>query len=150
MTAAFNNRTIFNYSIRRRLFESGFKRQPVSKNITIGPFNRERRLPFCSLKINWSIENECAKIIFSDEAKIEVGAHKKIYVWRKRMNGSTLTVLVLSQIKKKRKVLDYVFGLYYLLWSKDIHHQLMNTLTVKNIFRFSMTICGLLLSDFSK
>jgi hypothetical protein len=60
------------YSIRRRLFESGFKRQPVSKNITIGPFNRERRLPFCSLKINWSIENECAKIIFSDEAKIEV------------------------------------------------------------------------------
>jgi hypothetical protein len=27
---------------------------------------------------------------------------------------------------------------------------LMNTWTVKNIFRFSMTICGLLLSDFSK
>ena len=66
------------------------------------------------------------------------------------MNGSTLTVLVLSQIKKKRKVLDYVFGLYYLLWSRDIHHQLMNTLTGKHIFRFSMTICGLLLSDFSK
>jgi hypothetical protein len=79
------------------------------------------------LKINWSIENECANIIFSDEAKIEVGADKKIYVWRKRMNGSTLTVLVLSQIKKKRKVLDYVFGLYYLLWRRDIHHQLMET-----------------------
>jgi hypothetical protein len=63
------------------------------------------------------------------------------------MNGSTLTVLVLSQIKKKRKVLDYVFGLYYLLWSRDIHHQLMETLTVMNIFRLSMTICGLLLSD---
>ena len=77
MTAAFNNRTIFNYSIRRRLFDSGFKRRPVSKNITIGPFNPEGRLPFCSLKINWSIENECAKIIFSDEAKIEVGADKK-------------------------------------------------------------------------
>ena len=63
------------------------------------------------------------------------------------MNGSTLTVLVLSQIKKKHKVLDYVFGLYYLLWSRDIHHQLMEALTVINIFRFSMTICGLFLSD---
>jgi hypothetical protein len=79
------------------------------------------------LKIKWSVENDCDKIIFSDETRIEVGADKKIYVWRKRMNGSTLTVLVLSQIKKKRKVLDYVFGLYYLLWSRDIHHQLMNT-----------------------
>jgi hypothetical protein len=59
------------------------------------------------------------------------------------MNGSTLTVLVLSQIKKKHKVLDYVFGLCYLLWSMDIHHQLMQALTVINIFRFSMTICGL-------
>jgi hypothetical protein len=29
------------------------------------------------LKINWSVENDCAKIIFSDEAKIEVGADKK-------------------------------------------------------------------------
>ena len=127
MTAAFNNRTILNYSIRRRLFDSGFKRRPVSKKNTIGPFNWERRLRFCSLKIKWSVENDCDKIIFSDETRIEVGADKKIYVWRKRMNGSTLTVLVLSQIKKKRKVLDYVFGLYYLLWSRDIHHQLMNT-----------------------
>ena len=39
MTAKFNNRDIFNYSIRsirRRLFDSGFKRRPMSKKITIG------------------------------------------------------------------------------------------------------------------
>jgi hypothetical protein len=46
------------------------------------------------LKINRFVENDWAKIILSAEAKIEVGADKNIYVWRKRMNGSTLTVSV--------------------------------------------------------
>jgi hypothetical protein len=32
------------------------------------------------LKIKWSVENDCDKIIFSDETRIEVGADKKIYV----------------------------------------------------------------------
>ena len=95
VTAKFNNRAILNYSIRsirRRRFDSGSKPRHVSKNITIGSFNRERRLRFCNLKINRFVENDWAKIILSAEAKIEVGADKKIYVWRKRMNGSTLTV----------------------------------------------------------
>ena len=69
------------------------------KKITIGPFNRERRLRFCSLKINWSVENDCDKIIFSDETKVEIGANKIIMYGGRRMNNSTLTVLVLSQIK---------------------------------------------------
>jgi len=101
VTAKFNNKAIFNYlirSIRRRLFDSGFKRWPVSKKITIGPFNWERRLQFCRSKVNWCVENDWAKIIFSDETKVEIGVDKKIYGGR-RMNGSTLTVLVLSQIK---------------------------------------------------
>jgi len=87
VTAKFNNRDIFNYSIRsirRRPFDSGFKRRPVSKKITLGPFNREKLLRFCRSKVNWSVENDWAKIIFSDETKVEVGADKNIYVWRKK------------------------------------------------------------------
>jgi len=71
--AKFNKRAIFNYSIRsirRRHFDSGFKRRPVSKKITIGPFNRERRLRFFRSEINWSVENDWAKIIFSDNTRV--------------------------------------------------------------------------------
>ena len=46
------------------------------KKITIGPFNRERRLRFCRSKVNWSVENDWAKIIFSDEKKVQIGADK--------------------------------------------------------------------------
>jgi hypothetical protein len=102
MKAKFNNRDIFNYSIRsirRQLFDLGFKRQSVSKKITIGPFNRERRLRLCWSKVNWFVENNWAKIIFSDETKVEIGADKIIMYGGRRMNNSTLTVLVLSQIK---------------------------------------------------
>ena len=66
VTANFNNRAILNYSIRstrRRLFDSGFKRRPVSKKITIGSFNRERGHRFIGSKVNWSVENDLAKII---------------------------------------------------------------------------------------
>ena len=80
MTAKFNNRAIINYSfrsIRRRLFDFGFKRWPVSKKIMIGPFNRAKRLRYCRSKVNWSVENDWAKIIFSDETKVEISAYKK-------------------------------------------------------------------------
>jgi hypothetical protein len=66
VTANFNNRAILNYSIRstrRRLFDSGFKRRPVSKKFTIGSFNRERGHRFIGSKVNWSVENDLAKII---------------------------------------------------------------------------------------
>jgi hypothetical protein len=97
----------------------------------------EKRLRFCRSKVNWSLENDWDKIIISDQAKEEIGADKKMYVWKKgrlkpeskgrliikkitlllklavasfkvdwrllrtirKMNGSTLTVLVLFQIK---------------------------------------------------
>jgi len=78
MTAKFNNRAIFSYSIRRRLFDSGFKRPSVSKKITIGPFNRERRPRFCSLKINWFVENDSAKTIFligQSQTRTTYGGH---------------------------------------------------------------------------
>ena len=48
----------------------------MSKNITIGLF----KLLFCRAKINWSVENDLAEIIFSDETKVEVGAEKNICV----------------------------------------------------------------------
>lgn len=80
LTVKFNNSSTFNYSsrsIRRRLFEFGFKRRPVSKKITIGLFNREKQIRFCHAKLHWRVENDWAKIIFSDETKVEIGADKK-------------------------------------------------------------------------
>ena len=44
----------------------------------IGQFNRERQLRFCRSKINLSFENDWAKIIFSDETTVEIGADKKL------------------------------------------------------------------------
>ena len=35
-----------------------------------------RRLRFCRSKVNWSVENDWAKIIFSDEKKVQIGADK--------------------------------------------------------------------------
>ena len=34
------------------------------------------RLRFCRSKVNWSVENDWAKIIFSDEKKVQIGADK--------------------------------------------------------------------------
>jgi hypothetical protein len=83
-TATFNNRAILNYSIRRRFFYSAFKRRPMSKKVTI------------SRKVNWSVENDWAKITFRDETKVEIDTDKKVH-----------------------KLLGYVLRLYYLLWNRD-------------------------------
>ena len=43
----------------------------------------EKRLRFCRSTVNWSVENDWAKIIISDETKVEIGADKKMSVWKK-------------------------------------------------------------------
>lgn len=75
--------TLSSRTVRRRLFESGFKRRPVTKKITIGPRNREKRLRYCRTKLHWNVQENWSRIIFSDETKIEIGNDSKVYVWRR-------------------------------------------------------------------
>lgn len=78
-----NNTGLFNMfsrTVRRRLFESGYKRKPVTKKITIVPGNREKRLRYCRTKLHWNVNNDWARVIFSDETKIENGTDRKVYV----------------------------------------------------------------------
>ena len=85
VTTAYNNKGINNLSsrtVRRRLFEFGYKRRVISKVITIGPVNRQRRLTYSRLKLHWTVPNQWSKVIFSDETKVEIGVDRKIYVWR--------------------------------------------------------------------
>jgi transposase len=82
----FNNTSVDNLSsrtVRRRLFESGYKRRVISKKITIRKENRACRCSFCCQKLTWTVRNNWCRVIFSDETKVVIGADKKIYVWRR-------------------------------------------------------------------
>ena len=86
LTNKFDNTSVDNLSsgtVRRRLFESGYKRRVISKKITIRKENRARRCSFCRQKLTWTVRNNWCKVIFSDETKVVIGAEKKIYAWRR-------------------------------------------------------------------
>ena len=88
LTNKFNNTSVDNLSsrtVRRRLFESGYKRRVISKKITIRKENRARRCSFCRQKLTWTstVCNNWYKVIFSDETKVVIEEDKKIYVWRR-------------------------------------------------------------------
>lgn len=86
LTSKFNNSAVVKVSsrtVRRRLFESEYKRHVVSKTISIRKVNRSRRMGFCRQKLHWNVQNNWSRVIFSDETKIIIGEDKKIYVWRK-------------------------------------------------------------------
>ena len=82
----FNNTSVDNLSsrtVRRRLFESGYNRRVISKEITTRKENRARRCSFCRQKLTWTVRNNWCKVIFSDEIKVVIGTNKKMYVWRR-------------------------------------------------------------------
>lgn len=70
-------------TVRRRLFDEGFKRRQPSKTTTISKTNREKRMRFCREKKRWTVAENWKKVIFSDETQIVIGKHKRIFVWRK-------------------------------------------------------------------
>ena len=72
LTNKFNNTSVDNLSsrtVRRRLFESGYKRRVISKKITIRKENRARRCSFCRQRLTWTVRNNWCKVIFSDETR---------------------------------------------------------------------------------
>jgi IS30 family transposase len=84
LTNKFNNTSVDNLSsrtVRRRLFESGYKRRVIFKKITFRKEHRARRCSFCRQKLTWTVRNNWCKVIFSDETKVVIGADKKIYIW---------------------------------------------------------------------
>jgi hypothetical protein len=86
LTNKFSNTSVDNLSsrtVRRRLFESGYKRRVISKKISVRKENRAHRCSFCRQKLTWTVRNNWCKVIFSDETKVMIGADKKIYVWRR-------------------------------------------------------------------
>ena len=88
LTNKFNNTSVDNLSsrtVRRRLFESGYKRRVISKKITIRKENRARRCSFCRQKLTWTstVCNNWCKVIFNDETKVVIEEDKKIHVWRR-------------------------------------------------------------------
>ncbi|PJE77336.1 hypothetical protein CI610_03746 [invertebrate metagenome] len=46
------------------------------------PWPRHTRLRFCRTKLQWTVPNQWSTVIFSDETKIEIGADRKVFVWR--------------------------------------------------------------------
>jgi hypothetical protein len=86
LTNKFDNTSVDNLSfrtVRRRLFESGYKRRVISKKITIRKENRACRCSFCRQKLTWTVRNNWCKVIFSDETKVVIGTERKMYAWRR-------------------------------------------------------------------
>ena len=86
ITAEYNQRApkqLSTRTVRRRLYDLGYKRCVVTKKITIGEKNRKARVDWCRGKRRWTVETDWCKIIFSDEMKVVLGTDRKIYVWRK-------------------------------------------------------------------
>ena len=72
LTNKFDNTSVDNLTsrtVRRCLFESGYKRRVISKKITIRKENRARRCSFCRQKLTWTVRNNWCKVIFRDETR---------------------------------------------------------------------------------
>ena len=67
-------------TVRKRLFDVGYKRRKVSEAITISKINREKRMKFCRGKSEWTVNEDWIKVIFSDETQVVVGQKKKNYM----------------------------------------------------------------------
>lgn len=86
LTSRYNEQTeteLSSRTVRRRLFDEGFKRKRVSKATTISKINREKRKRFCREKRGWTVNENWKSVIFSDETQIVIGKNRKVYVWRK-------------------------------------------------------------------
>lgn len=64
LTCRFNQQCSPNLSsrtVRRRLFDEGYKRRRVSKVTTISKVNREKRIKFCREKFEWTVDENWKK-----------------------------------------------------------------------------------------
>ena len=123
LTSRYNERygqNISSRTIRRRLFNEGFKRRRVCKATTISKVNREKRMKFCREKPGWTEEENWEKVIFSVETQIVIGNNKKIYIWRKdEEKYLTQCVGQCGDFERKKFNSCYVLGLSHRRFATD-------------------------------
>ena len=116
ITAEYNQRAPVQLStrtVRRRLFDLGYKRCVVTKKITIRPKNRKTRVDWCRGKERWTVERDWCKIIFSDEMKVVLGTDRKIYVWRKVEEKFNRDCLDVEDARSPRSGISAMFWKHY-------------------------------------
>ena len=74
--------SISSRTVRRRLRFSNFTRRKTRKTLTIRSENRTRRVNWCRGKLNWTVNNNWKKVIFSDETQVVIDQNKSVYIWR--------------------------------------------------------------------
>jgi transposase len=75
--------SISSRTVRRRLRFSNFTRRKTRKTLTIRSESRTRRVNWCRGKLNWTVNNNWKKVIFSDETQVFIDQNKSVNVWRR-------------------------------------------------------------------
>jgi len=55
----------------------------ISKAIRLRVPNRRNRLAWCRGKLYLPVIGCWDRVVFSDKSKVEIGANKRVYIWRK-------------------------------------------------------------------
>jgi transposase-like protein len=83
LTSEFNNsapNALSKWSVQRRLHFLNYSRRKVAKTLTISKVNRGRRIEWCRLDKNWTVDLNWKSVIFSDETQVVLGRDNRIYV----------------------------------------------------------------------
>ena len=86
ITSSVNERIPVNVSkrtIQRHLHRLGYKKRVVRKRLTVSKINRKRRCSWCRVRLNWKVDEQWKRVIFSDESQIIIGTDNRVSVWRK-------------------------------------------------------------------
>ena len=127
---------MFERTVRRRLSSDGYRRCDVYKRITISRVNKERRRRFCGWKLTtWTVCENWARVIFSDEMKIMLGNNKK-----KSCLEECLTSVYDRSALASSEIRSPPAGFSIMEWQHE--HLLMGISTLRNTFPFWMRISG--------
>jgi len=70
-------------TIRRALREVCYQNRVIKKAIRLRVPNRRNRQAWCRGQLHFPVIGYWDRVIFSDESIVEIGANKRVYVWRK-------------------------------------------------------------------
>ena len=71
-------------TVQRCLYREGYHRRIVKKRVRVKEVNRKKRLAWCRGKLNWRVNGQWNKVIFSDESQVVLGQNNRFYVWRRK------------------------------------------------------------------
>jgi len=70
-------------TVRRRLYQQGFKKLTVRKRLQISDVNKRKRVEWCRGKRYNTVDTFWKRVIFSDECQVVIGQDARVRVWRK-------------------------------------------------------------------